>query len=71
MHGIIDYFLILYKNIKWLLHAQVVLRFCLLSDAPRRLHYRASGWKCRGPHSLQYTVAAVTAAEPPELYNKA
>jgi hypothetical protein len=31
-----------------------------LSDTPRRLHYRASDRKCRGPRSLQYTVAAVT-----------
>jgi hypothetical protein len=43
-----------------LLHMQVVLRFRLLSDAPRRLHYRASGRKRHGPHSLRYTVAAVT-----------
>jgi hypothetical protein len=43
-----------------LLHAQVVLRFWLLSDAPRRLHYRASGRKRRGPRSLCYTVAVVT-----------
>jgi hypothetical protein len=43
-----------------LLHAQVVLRFRLLSDAPRRLHYRASGRKRRGPRSLRYTVAVVT-----------
>jgi hypothetical protein len=31
-----------------LLHAQVVLRFGLLSDAPRRLHYRASGRNTAG-----------------------
>jgi hypothetical protein len=43
-----------------LLHTQVVLRFRLLSDAPRRLHYRASDRKRRGPRSLRYTVAAVT-----------
>jgi hypothetical protein len=43
-----------------LLHKQVVLRFRLLSDAPRRLHYRASGRKRREPRSLRYTVAAVT-----------
>jgi hypothetical protein len=39
---------------------QVVLRFQPLSDAPRRLHYRAFGRKGRGPRSLRYTVAAVT-----------
>jgi hypothetical protein len=39
---------------------QVVLRFCLLSDAPRRLHYRASGRKRRMPRSLRYTMAVVT-----------
>jgi hypothetical protein len=38
----------------------VVLRFRLLSDAPRRLHYRASDRKRRGPRSLRYTVVAVT-----------
>jgi hypothetical protein len=43
-----------------LLHAQVVLRFRLLLDAPRRLHYRASARKRRGPRSLWYTVAVVT-----------
>jgi hypothetical protein len=32
----------------------------LLSDAPRRLHYRASGQKRRGPRSLRYTLAVVT-----------
>ena len=32
----------------------------LLSDAPCRLHYRASGRKCCGPHSLRYTMVAVT-----------
>jgi hypothetical protein len=32
----------------------------LLSDAPCRLHYRASGRKRRGPCSLRYTVAIVT-----------
>jgi hypothetical protein len=41
-------------------HAQVVLRFRLLSDDPRRLHYRASDRKRRGPHSLRYMLAAVT-----------
>jgi hypothetical protein len=30
------------------------------SSSPRRLHYRASGRKHRGPHSLRYTVATVT-----------
>jgi hypothetical protein len=48
------------KRATGLLHAQVVLRFRLLSDAPRRLHYRASGQKRRGPRSLRYTVATVT-----------
>jgi hypothetical protein len=43
-----------------LLHMHVVLRFRLLSNTPRRLHYRASGRKRRGPHSLRYSVAAVT-----------
>jgi hypothetical protein len=43
-----------------LLHAQVVLHFRLLSDAPHRLHYRAFGRKCCGPRSLRYTVAVVT-----------
>jgi hypothetical protein len=43
-----------------LLHAQVVLYFWILSDAPRRLHYRASGRKRRGPRSLWYTLAIVT-----------
>jgi hypothetical protein len=43
-----------------LLHAKVVLRFWLLSDTTRRLHYRANGRKRRGPRSLRYTVAAVT-----------
>jgi hypothetical protein len=43
-----------------LLHVQVVLRFRLLSDATRRLHYRASDRKRRGPRSLRYTVVAVT-----------
>jgi hypothetical protein len=43
-----------------LLHAQVVQRFRLLSDAPRRLHYRASSQKRCGPRSLRYMVAAVT-----------
>jgi hypothetical protein len=43
-----------------LLHVQVVLRFWLLSGAPRRLHYRASGQKCHTPRSFRYTVAAVT-----------
>jgi hypothetical protein len=43
-----------------LLHMQVVLRFRLLSDAPRRLHYRAFGRKLRGPRSLRYAVAVVT-----------
>jgi hypothetical protein len=38
----------------------VVLRFRLLSDAPRRLHYRASDRKRRGPRSLRYMVVAVT-----------
>jgi hypothetical protein len=37
-----------------------MLRFWLLSDAPRRLLYRASGRKRRGPRSLRYTVAVVT-----------
>jgi hypothetical protein len=32
----------------------------LLSDAPCRLHYRASGRKRCGPRSLRYTMAAVT-----------
>jgi hypothetical protein len=40
--------------------AQVVLRLRFLSDAPRRLHYRAFGTKRRGPRSLWYMVAAVT-----------
>jgi hypothetical protein len=39
---------------------QVVLRFRLLSDAPRRPHYRASSQKRRRPRSLWYTVATVT-----------
>jgi hypothetical protein len=30
-------------------HVQVVLRFWLLSDAPRRLHYRASSRNAMGP----------------------
>jgi hypothetical protein len=37
-----------------------MLRLRLLSDAPRRLHYRDSGRKHRGPHSLRYRLAAVT-----------
>jgi hypothetical protein len=48
------------QRVVGLLHAQVVLRFRLLSDAPRRLHYRASGQKRCGPRSLRYTVAVVT-----------
>jgi hypothetical protein len=43
-----------------LLHVQVVLRFRLLSDAPRRLHYRASDRKRHEPRSLRYTVAIMT-----------
>jgi uncharacterized protein (DUF2252 family) len=43
-----------------LLHAQVVLRFRLLSYTPRHLHYRASSRKSHRPRSLRYTVAAVT-----------
>jgi hypothetical protein len=43
-----------------LLHVQVVLRFWLLSDAPRCLHYRAFGRKRHGSRSLRYMVAIVT-----------
>jgi hypothetical protein len=50
------------QRVTRLLHAQVMLCFWLLSDAPRRLHYRAFGRKRRGPRSLRYTVAAVTQA---------
>jgi hypothetical protein len=32
----------------------------LLSDAPRHLHYRASGRKQRVPRSLRYTMVAMT-----------
>jgi hypothetical protein len=38
----------------------MVLCFWLLSDAPHRLHYRASDRKGREPCSLWYTVATVT-----------
>jgi hypothetical protein len=38
----------------------VVLRFRFLSNAPRRLHYRASDRKRRVPRSLRYTMASVT-----------